>query len=263
MLYALNGPSRSSRTPCSAASSALARSEGSSEGFPAISRSGSVRKWPAVAIGTSARTSRAGHFRRSCAPVAAFGGARARAWTDAVARRRAACLRRRWRAGRAALVPRAHPMGAPSCVASTRWPVARCRRRRACWSRCATRCALATPNTRPRGYAATPRVRACNSCHALSLTRGPGAQREWLAAQEEQRARVCGLQASLAQLAARRSTHHDAPETPAFAALTDGGDDSALAAKYRRVKAAARAAAARVAQLQGAPCASAFVSCRH
>jgi hypothetical protein len=106
-------------------------------------------------------------------------------------------------------------------------------------------------------------VHACNSCHALSLTRGPGAQREWLAAQEEQRARVCGLQASLAQLAARRSAQLTAPETPvAFAALTDGSDDSGLAAKYRRVKAAARAAAARVAQLQGAPCACARFGCR-
>lgn len=93
-----------------------------------------------------------------------------------------------------------------------------------------------------------------------SLTR-PGTQREWLAAQEEQRARVCGLKASLAQLAARRSAHHDAPETPvALAALTDGGDDSGLAAKYRHVKAAARAAAARVAQLQGALCACASVA---
>ena len=56
---------------------------------------------------------------------------------------------------------------------------------------------------------------------------------------------MCALQASLAQLAARR------PAAPPDAAATDDGGD-ALAAKYRRVKAAARAATARVAQLQGA-----------
>ena len=58
---------------------------------------------------------------------------------------------------------------------------------------------------------------------------------------------MCALQASLAQLAARRPAQPDAAPCD-----TGGGDGDALAAKYRRVKAAARAATARVAQLQGA-----------
>ena len=62
---------------------------------------------------------------------------------------------------------------------------------------------------------------------------------------------MCSLQASLAQLAARRSAQRDVPDAAAFAAATPA-DDAALAAKYRHVKAAARAATARVAQLQGA-----------
>jgi hypothetical protein len=75
-------------------------------------------------------------------------------------------------------------------------------------------------------------------------------QREWLEAQESQRARILSLQAALSQLAARRPGAAGASGDAAGGGADSAGED--LAAKYRRVKAAARVAATRAVQLQGA-----------